>query len=225
MSRRTLKIIIFAAFIIGVVLAARYFGEYLDEERLKVWIGGLGPWGPVAYMLLYSVAPSLMLPGLPITVVGGILFGPFWGVVYVAIGATAGASLAFLIARFMGRSWVEGALKGALGGRGGRLVEIDEEVKRKGWKIVAFTRLIPLFPYNFLNYAFGFTNIKFSHYVLATFVFMFPGIIAYVVFSSSILDLFNGRISKGFVIGLVLVVIVSIIPVLYKRRKKTHQRS
>jgi uncharacterized membrane protein YdjX (TVP38/TMEM64 family) len=122
----------------------------------------------------------------------------------------------------MGRSWVEGALKGV---RGGRLVEIDEEVKKKGWKIVAFTRLIPLFPYNFLNYAFGLTNIKFSHYVLATFVFMFPGIIAYVVFSSSILDLFKGRISKGFVIGLVLIAIVSIIPVLYKRRKKTHQRS
>jgi uncharacterized membrane protein YdjX (TVP38/TMEM64 family) len=219
MSRRTLKIIIFAAFIVGVVFAARYFGEYLDQEGLKRWIGGLGPWGPVAYMLLYSVAPSLMLPGLPITVVGGILFGPFWGVVYVAIGATVGASLAFLIARFMGRSWVEGALKG------GRLVEIDEEVKKKGWKIVAFTRLIPLFPYNFLNYAFGLTNIKFSHYVLATFVFMFPGIIAYVVFSSSILDLLKGRISKGFVIGLVLIVIVSIIPVLYKRRKKTHQRS
>ncbi len=227
MSRRTLKIIIFALFIIGVIFAARYFGEYLDAEGLKRWIGGLGPWGPLAYMLLYSVAPSLMLPGLPITVAGGILFGPFWGVVYVAVGATAGASLAFLIARFMGRSWVEGAIKrvGGPGGRGGRLVEIDEEVKKKGWKIVAFTRLIPLFPYNFLNYAFGLTNIKFSHYVLATFVFMFPGIIAYVVFSSSILDLFKGRISKGFVIGLVLVVIVSIIPVLYKRRKKTHQRS
>ena len=218
MNRRHLKIIILAVFILAVVIGFRVFGlgEYLDPEALKRSISAFGPWGPVVYILLYSVAPSLMLPGLPITVVGGVLFGPFWGVVYVAVGATAGAAIAFLVARFMGRSWVEGALKGG----GGRLARLDEEVRVKGWKIVAFTRLIPLFPYNFLNYAFGLTRISFGHYVLATFVFMFPGIIAYVVFSSSILDLLGGRISAPFIIGLGLIIIVSLIPFFYKRYKK-----
>jgi len=152
-----------------------------------------------------------MIPGLPLTVIGGILFGPLWGVVYVAIGSTIGASAAFLAARYMGRSWVEGFLK-----KGGRLEEIDAEVRKKGWKIVAFTRLVPLFPYNFLNYAFGLTRIKFSHYAAATFIFMLPGIVAYVVFSSSIPGLLRGRMTKEFIIGIFLVLLVSLIPLIRK---------
>lgn len=216
MSRKKFKIIVLAAFIISVIVLTRLLGldEYIEAERLRGWINGFGPWGPVVYIFLYSIAPSLMFPGLALTVVGGILFGPYWGSLYVAVGATVGASIAFLISRYMGREWVSEMLKG------GRLADIDEEVRNKGWKIVAFTRLIPLFPYNFLNYAFGLTNIRFSHYVVASFIFMIPGIVAYVVFSSSILDLFKGHVSKEFVVGVVLVAIVSAIPIVYKRYKK-----
>ena len=223
MSRRHIKIIILAAFILSAVVGFRFFGlaEHLDPEALKRFIGSFGPWGPLVYILLYSVGPSFMLPGLPITIVGGVLFGPFWGVVYVAVGSTLGAAIAFLVARSMGRGWVEGLLKG--GGAGsGRLGWLDTEVREKGWKIVAFTRLIPLFPYNVLNYAFGLTSIGFARYVGATFVFMLPGIIAYVVFSSSILDLFGGRISGAFIIGLALIIAVALIPFLYKRYKRAH---
>lgn len=217
MKRRTIKIIILAVFISAAFFSARFFhlDRYLDQEYLRGWIKGFGVWGPAVYILIYSIAPSLMLPGLPLTVLGGILFGPFWGVIYVAVGATIGAAAAFLISRYMGREWVEGVIL-----KGGRLKEIDREVEKKGWRIVAFTRLIPLFPYNFLNYAYGLTNIRFLHYVAATFVFMLPGIIAYVLFSSSILGLFKGRASKEFIIGAILVAIVSLIPILYKRFKR-----
>lgn len=216
MQKKTLKIILLAAFIVSAVVLTRTLGlgEYLEEERLRGWIDGFGAWGPAVYILLYSVAPSLMAPGLALTVAGGVLFGPVWGSIYVAVGATVGASLAFIIARYMGRDWVAGMLKG------GRLAEIDAGVREKGWKIVAFTRLIPLFPYNFLNYAFGLTNIRFSHYVIATFIFMLPGVVAYVVFSSSILDLARGRVSVEFVVGVVLVVIVSLVPIVYKRHRR-----
>jgi len=216
MNRKTIKFIILIAFVLGAFFAVRFLGlgQYLDQESMRAWIEGFGIWGPVVYMLVYAIAPSLMLPGLPITVVGGVLFGPFWGVVYVAIGATAGATLAFIIARKMGRDWVEAILKG------GRLAEIDEAVEKKGWKIVAFTRLIPLFPFNFLNYAFGLTRIGLLPYFLATFFFMLPGITAYVVFSSSILDVFHGRVSPAFILGVVLVVIVSLIPFAYKRFRR-----
>ncbi|HLC18651.1 MAG TPA: TVP38/TMEM64 family protein [Thermodesulfobacteriota bacterium] len=212
---KKIKFIILMVFIVGAFVAVRAMGlgEYLDQEKLRDWISGFGLWGPVVYILIYCVAPSLMLPGLPITVVGGVLFGPFWGVVYVAAGATIGAAIAFLIARYMGRDWVEGVVKG------GRIKEIDEQVKTRGWRIVAFTRLIPLFPYNFLNYAFGLTSIKFSHYIVATFIFMIPGIIAYVVFSSSILELFRGRVSKTFLAGVALVIVVSLLPFLYRKLK------
>ena len=215
MNLKTLKFIVLIAFIVSAFLLARWYGlaEYLDQDRLRLWIDEFGVWGPLVYMLIYAVAPSFMMPGLPLTVTGGILFGPLWGTIYVLIGATIGASIAFLIARYMGRSWVEGVVKG------GKLKELDEKVQKQGWKIVAFTRLIPLFPYNFLNYAFGLTNVRFSHYVIATFIFMAPGAAAYVIFSSSILDIFKGKISKEFVIGAVLVILVSLLPVLYKKFK------
>lgn len=216
MRKGTVKFIFLVAFIAAAVIITRALGlgQYLAEERLRAWIDGFGAWGPVVYVLIYSIAPVFMAPGLPLTVAGGVLFGPFWGVVYVAIGATIGASAAFLIARLMGREWVLSHIKG-----GGRVSELDRRTKEKGWRIVAFTRLIPLFPYNFLNYAFGLTGIGFLTYAVMSFVFMLPGIIAYVIFSSSLLDLASGRVSKEFLIGLLLVILVSLISILYQRHR------
>lgn len=210
-----IKFIILLAFIAAAVISVKAFGlgEYLEEERLRAWIGSYGAWGPLIYILFYSIAPSLMLPGLPITVIGGVLFGPFWGTVYVMIGATIGAGLAFLLARKLGRDWVASVIKG------GRLEELDRKVEEQGWKIVAFTRLIPLFPFNVLNYAFGLTRIRFGHYMIATFIFIFPGAVAFVVFSSSFLGLLQGKVTKEFIVGALLVIIVSLIPVLYRRSK------
>jgi uncharacterized membrane protein YdjX (TVP38/TMEM64 family) len=215
MKKGTIKFVILIVFVVAAFLSVKFFGldRYLDQEKLRAWIDGFGPWGPAVYILFYSVAPSLMLPGLPMTVIGGLLFGPVWGVVYASIGGTSGASVAFIVARYMGREWVEGRIKAS------RFKNLDEEVERKGWKIVAFTRLIPLFPFNLLNFAFGLTRIRFSHYFIASYFFMLPGVTAYVVFSSSLLDLLKGKVSKEFLIGIILVVIVSLIPIIYKRRK------
>jgi uncharacterized membrane protein YdjX (TVP38/TMEM64 family) len=102
---------------------------------------------------------------------------------------------------------------------GTRLVSLDEKVARQGWKIVAFSRLIPVFSFSLLNYAFGLTRISFWPYLAATFVFMLPSTIAYVYFSSNILGLLHGKISSGLIIGVILVVAVSLIPMIYKWRK------
>lgn len=214
------RFIFLIAFIITTVASIRLTGldSYLDQERLRSWISGYGAWGPAVYIIIYSIAPSLMLPGLPITIAGGILFGPLAGTIYTSIGATIGASIAFLVARYMGRGWIETMLKES------RWKELDSEVERQGWKVVAFTRLIPLFPFNLLNYAFGLTRIRFSHYLIASFVFMLPGVIAYVVFSSSLLGLLKGNVSREFLVGLILVVILSAIPIIYKRRRLGSKR-
>jgi uncharacterized membrane protein YdjX (TVP38/TMEM64 family) len=155
----------------------------------------------------------LFLPGLPITIAGGILFGPFWGVIYTITGSTIGASLAFLVARYLARDWVASKLTGP------RWERLDSEVARHGWKVVAFTRLIPAFPFNLLNYAFGLTRIPFVHYVVATFICMLPACIAFIVFSSSLLGLIRGHVSPTALIGLGLIVLVSLIPLAYRRFK------
>jgi uncharacterized membrane protein YdjX (TVP38/TMEM64 family) len=83
--------------------------------------------------------------------------------------------------------------------------------------VVAFTRLVPLFPFNLLNYAFGLTKIGFLPYAVTTFFCMLPACIAYIVFSSSLLDLLRGKASPALIGGIVLLVAVSLIPALVKR--------
>jgi uncharacterized membrane protein YdjX (TVP38/TMEM64 family) len=148
---------------------------------------------------------------LPIGLAGGILFGPFWGVVYTIFGATMGATLAFLVARYLARDWVAAKLTGT------KLATLDEKVGQQGWKIVALTRLVPLFPYNLLNYAFGLTRISLLAYVSSTFIFMLPMTIAIIYFSANILDLLRGQITWGVAMGIILVALVGLIPVFYKK--------
>jgi uncharacterized membrane protein YdjX (TVP38/TMEM64 family) len=200
------------ALVAGGVAALRLTGaaDQITTENLRAAISGAGAWGPLIYMLVYTFAPALMLPGLPISIAGGLLFGPFWGVVYTITSSTAGACLAFLISRHLARGWVEKRL------RGPRWRRFDRQVEEHGWKIVAFTRLIPLFPFNLLNYAFGLTKVRFWHYAAATFLFMLPACIAFLTFSSSLLDLLNGKISPEFVAGFLLMVAVSSIPAFYR---------
>jgi len=212
---RILKRILVLAFTIAAIYAIRFTGatHYLEQDALKSLIQGYGTLAPIIYVLVYAIAPALFLPGLPITLAGGILFGPIWGVVYTITGATAGACVAFLVSRYIARDWIEDKLKSP------RWRRLDEGVEKRGWKIVAFTRLIPLFPFNLLNYAFGLTKIKFLHFAAATFIFMLPACIAFIVFSSSLPDIVRGKISREFIIGICLVILVSSIPFFYNRYK------
>jgi len=208
------KLLLLVAILSGIItLKISGISDTLDPQILQDWILGYGLWAPVVFILLYTIAPSLFLPGLPLTILAGIVFGSVWGVVYTIIGATCGASLAFLIARYLGRDWISGKLGDS------RWKKLDEDVAAQGWKVVAITRLIPLFPFNLLNYAFGLTKVRFSHYVITSFICMLPATIAFISLSSSIGELLRGNISKEFVIGAVLLGALSLLPVLWKKRR------
>jgi len=214
-KKNIIKLILFAGVIIFIVTLIKLTGlnEYLDKEKLHMWIKGFGAWGPLVYILVYSITPILFLPGLPVTIAAGLAFGPIYGTLFAIVGATIGACLAFLVARYFARSQVESLLQG-------RLNKIDEGVEKKGWIFVAITRLIPIFPFNLLNYAFGLTKIKFSHYAITSFICMLPATAAYVVLSSSLLDLLKGRVSPELIFGVALIATVSAIPIIYNWRKK-----
>lgn len=154
---------------IGVALTQR---GRIDVAALQAWVEGAGAAGPVLYMGLYAMATVLFLPGAVITLAGGALFGPLWGTLWNLTGATVGAGLAFLIARYLGADWVARRA-------GPRMQRLNDGVAAEGWRFVAFVRLVPLFPFNLLNYALGLTRISFLTYLLATWVFMLPGAFAY----------------------------------------------
>lgn len=215
-AKRSWKLPVFLMLLVAAIVSVRLTGatQYLEQERLRALISGYGSLGPAIYMLIYTLAPVLFLPGLPITIVGGVLFGPLWGVVYTIIGSTCGATLAFLVARYGAREWVLKKLSGP------KWERLDRETAKHGWKAVAVARLIPAFPFNLVNYAFGLTNVPLSHYVLTTFICMLPACIAFIVFSSSLLDLLRGSISPAALVGIGLIVLVSLIPYFYRKFRK-----
>ena len=161
------------------MLAVKYFHvQDLLKEALD-WIGKLGPWGPVIFVGLYVVATVLFVPGSVLTLGAGAVFGVVLGSVCVSISATLGATAAFLVGRYLARDAIARKIE-----RNEKFAAIDRAVADEGWKIVLLTRLSPVFPFTLLNYAFGLTRVKLSHYVLASWIGMMPGTVMYVYLGS-----------------------------------------
>jgi uncharacterized membrane protein YdjX (TVP38/TMEM64 family) len=148
------------------------FHSDVTIESLQQWIADLGIWAPIGFVVLYAVATVAMVPGSIFDLIGGALFGPYLGSVLDLTGGSLGAALAFLVARYIAADWVESRA-------GPRLKGVMRNVKKEGWRFVAFVRLVPFFPYNIVNYLLGLTRIPFHHYVITTVVCMAPSTVAY----------------------------------------------
>lgn len=148
-----------------------------------VWVKDLGAIGVLAYILIYNLATVLFIPGSLLTLGGGAIYGVVWGSLYVFIAATLGATLAFLIGRYVAQDWVSKKIKGNV-----TFNAIASAVAQDGFKVVLLTRLSPIFPFNLLNYAFGVTQVSLKDYILGS-VGMLPGTILYVYLGSLAGDL------------------------------------
>jgi uncharacterized membrane protein YdjX (TVP38/TMEM64 family) len=173
------KLVIGALLVGALVVALKFF----NAEAALQWIAGLGPLGPLIFIGIYIGAAVLFIPGSILSLGAGAAFGVVKGSIYVSIGATLGATCAFLIGRYLARDWVAKKLQG-----NANFTAIDHAVATEGWKIVGLARLSPVFPFNLLNYAFGLTNIPLTDYFLASWIGMIPGIVMYVYIGSLIGD-------------------------------------
>ena len=198
--------------LVVVIAFALAWRDRFDAAALQAWVEGAGAAGPVVFMGLYAVATVLLLPGAVITLAGGALFGPLWGTLWNLTGATVGAALAFLIARHLGADWVARRA-------GPRLQRLNEGVASEGWRFVAFVRLVPLFPFNLLNYALGLTRISFLTYLLATWVFMLPGAFAYTWLGHAGREALSGGdgLVRNVTIALSLLAAVALLPRLVRK--------
>ena len=177
--RSRLRWVLYATAAVAIVLAVKYLPvQDLLKEALD-WIGRLGPWGPVIFIGLYIVATVLFVPGSVLTLGAGAVFGVALGSVCVSISATLGATAAFLVGRYLARDAIARKIQ-----KHEKFAAIDRAVADEGWKIVLLTRLSPVFPFTLLNYAFGLTRVKLSHYVLASWLGMIPGTVMYVYLGS-----------------------------------------
>ncbi len=147
-------------------------------------IAGLGPLGPLLFILLYIAATVAFLPGSILTLGAGAVFGVLWGTVFVSVASTTGATAAFLAGRYLARDWVAKKLEAFP-----KFKAVDEAVAEGGGKVVFLVRLSPAFPFNLLNYAFGLTKVRLRDYILPSWAGMLPGTVLYVYLGSLAGDL------------------------------------
>ena len=222
MRRGWVRPVIVLLLVAAGVVAARALGlgdlvRLENVARLKQGIEGYGTLAPAVYIAGYIVAVVFFVPGLPISVLGGVAFGPLWGTLYVWIAATIGAGLAFLAARYGVRGTVERWVAGSP-----RLQKMDGQVAEHGWRIVMLTRLVPVFPFNLQNYAYGLTRIGFWPYALTSSICMLPGTAAFT-FAGGALSEGRGDVRRTLAylaIAGVLLVLISLIPRWLQRRSR-----
>ena len=194
--------------------------QQVDLALIEGFIGGLGIWSSLGYMLLFALATVLFVPGAIFGLAGGVLFGPLWGTVLNLVGATLGATIALLAARYVAGDWIRRKTVG------GRLERLMTGVDAEGWRFVAFVRLVPLFPFNLLNYALGLTRIPLAHYVLASLICMAPGTLAYAWLGYAGREALagNGSAIRSGLIALALLAAVAFLPRLVRRLRGSTAR-
>jgi uncharacterized membrane protein YdjX (TVP38/TMEM64 family)/rhodanese-related sulfurtransferase len=205
-SEKLIKIIVILGLVAGIATAVVYRDNF-DIVALETWINDVGVLAPIVFMLIYALATVFFLPGSVLTLAGGALFGPVLGTFYNLTGATIGATLAFLISRYLASDWVEDKA-------GGKVKQLIKGVEGEGWRFVAFVRLVPLFPFNLLNYALGLTKIRFLHYLIATYMFMLPGALAYTYLGYAGREAIGGGegLIQKILIALALLAVVAFLP-------------
>ncbi|EPY0327977.1 TVP38/TMEM64 family protein [Escherichia coli] len=210
---------LFACLIFALVIYAIHaFGLFdllTDLPHLQTLIRQCGLFGYSLYILLFIIATLFLLPGSILVIAGGIVFGPLLGTLLSLIAATLASSCSFLLARWLGRDLL---LKYV--GHSHTFQAIEKGIARNGIDFLILTRLIPLFPYNIQNYAYGLTTIAFWPYTLISALTTLPGIVIYTVMAS---DLANEGITLRFILqlclaGLALFILVQLAK-LYARHK------
>jgi len=168
-----IKAIIIVLTLVFLITTAFFFQKYSSE--IINWVDHLGWFAPLLFLIIYCFATIMFLPTMVLTLAGGALFGPFLGTLVNLLSATSGAAFSFLITRHLGYDWFSQR-------KGKRLRKLIAAVEQRGWMSVAFLRLVPIVPYNLVNYGLGLTAIKFRSYLITTFIFLIPAEIVYTYF-------------------------------------------
>jgi len=214
------KLIFTLLLLIGIIFAIINRGNYNNENLTNI-LENYGVFAPVIFILIYVLATILFLPGVILTMIAGAFFGPGLGLLYAITGATIGATLSFLNARYIASEKIEKMIEG------NKLDYIKKSVEEEGWKFVAFTRLVPLFPFNLLNYSFGLTRIKLSDYIWSSFIFMLPGTLAYVYLGYAGTEILTGgeNLIQTILILITIFAIIIYLPYYIKKVSNMEEES
>jgi len=224
-KRGLLKVVtLLAVLVVGLlVLSFTPAGQFLSREGIGRGIEMLraSTWAPLVFVPLYAMAVALAVPGAVLTLAGGAVFGLWWGTAFNWLGATLGANLAYALARFLGREGIS-QLLGERTKSWPALDRLDEAVKSHGFRGMLTLRLIPVIPFNALNFGGGLLGMPWSTYALATAIGILPGTFVYTMFADALLQGSTAASRDAFVRVLVsgaLLVLLSFLPTILKRMK------
>lgn len=209
--------------VIATIIALAYYFRLTDHltldslksnrEILERWYESHAFQAVSIFVLLYIVQTALSLPGATIfSLAAGALFGPITGTVYAVFAATIGATLAFLVTRYIFRDAVSGRF-------GSRLSKINRELEREGFSYLLFLRLVPVFPFFLINLAAGLTAMRTQTFFFGTLMGIIPGALVYCNAGASLASINNvGDIASPRVLAsLALLALFALAPVLYRK--------
>ena len=219
-----LRVLILLAVIAGLFLLFRFTpaGEILNAERITAaqetltrWVADYFLVSAAAYILVYIFAVALSIPGASIlTITGGFLFGPWFATLFVNVGATAGAVLVFLAARFILGKAVQAKYAESL-------VRFNREIEENGQSYLLTLRFIPIFPFWLINLMAGFTTVPLRTFVITTALGIIPGSFVYAYIGHAGQAVFEkGIFTPEILIALLLLAVISMLPVIIKKVRR-----
>ena len=184
-NKAIVKAVMLLLFIAGAIILVRFtpVKNYLTADALGNFLEAAGFWGPMAFIVIYTVGVCLFIPGTLLTGLGAAIFGPYWGFVYVWIGAMLGASAAFVIGRTLGREFAASLI-------GDRLKKYDAAIERNGFATVLYLRLV-YFPFTPMNFGMGLTRVRFWDYFFGTGLGILVGTFIFTFFIGTLKDVWS----------------------------------
>ena len=211
-----IKILILASIAVVIFLIFRFTPLSIADftpTNVKNFILSFGIWAPIVFIAIYALRGAVLL--IPVGIMsfaGGLAFGKWLGTIYILIGATLGASLSFLIARYFGRQFIE-SFKWL---HKGKIKQFDDGVEKNGFRMMLFMRLIPLFQYDAVNFGSGLSKMKFRDFFIGSFIGMAPGGFINATLGSSLEKI----VSIQFFAALGFFILLMFIPTIYKKLKR-----
>ena len=201
---------------IGIVLLSIFIPlkTVFNPLLFKAFIQQYEGYVTILFIVIYTLLTVIGIPGTILTIVGGCLFGVWHGTVISTISATLGALCAFWAARYLFRNSAQRRFASSK-----RLIEFQTAILKQPFGFVLTTRLIPISPFNLVNYLFGLTTIDWRDYTWATFIGVIPGCFVYTWIGKSGEIAMTGGDRLSFFLALTLLALLSIVPLIYRRRK------
>ncbi len=188
---------------------------FLNPTLFKNFISQYEGHIEIIFIAIYTGLTIIGVPGTILTIVGGCLFGLWYGTFISIISATLGALFAFLTARYLFQDFAQRKFK-----KSKRLTKYQKAVLKRPFSFVLITRLIPISPYNLVNYLFGLTSINWLDYTFATFIGVIPGCLAYTWIGVSGEEAMSGGNRLSLFLALTFLALLSVIPLIYQRKNK-----